>query len=426
MISDDSYCSDTCTDIKTNCPNSSTNVTKNPSKFPVQKPTCQTNRRRPIPRRPNNQNSVNPPVKKITPIKSSSKLKKKFQFEINSDSSSYYDYESESDNEDLPVPRAISRPKRPIKQVIKQSENQPLNQLDNQTFESSNIQISNNTPQNVSPRKQKSPEKIINLNDTSNIVIQNNKYLDSSSSSDVCEFYEDVEIEYQDTDEEPQMCEQILNLIKQKMGQNIDNPQSCNENIDTSNSLDHSSCSNVCTIENIKYHIICTKTQASRYTFKLYSCDQCLMTATTSNMKKSVDFKVPELFEEEDLIVGTMSVTKNKKQFILNCNGKEVMTANISSIKNPYSYDRYFTIDIKNPDTNKIEIALKSMLPKVKPDGKLAKKMRKFAVLADHNNKKLIFVRKIRESKIEIEASPLIKDDLKVFAFGIISWISRH
>ena len=87
------------------------------------------------------------------------------------------------------------------------------------------------------------------------------------------------------------------------------------------------------------------------------------------------------------------------------------MSANVSTLKKPYQIDNFFTVNLKNPDTYKKDITLKSMVQKVKPNDKV-----KNVVLVNNNDEKLITVKIIGESEIKIEASPLINDDLKVFA----------
>lgn len=394
MISDDSYCSDTCFDTKSNPTITIKKTVAIPPKPPMQNASGQKNRRpivnrRPIPIRSKNQNCVKPNFPK------SSIAKSPIQFDIDSDSSSYYEYDSESEKDEIPIIKANAKPRRPFNFSIKKS-NSPI-------FKP---QCKSNQETDKDPNPHQSDHSIPSQSKYHND--------DSSSSSYVCEFYEDNDDEeYQDTNEEPQMSEQAINLIRERIFQ----ISSHNENVDTNRP------NNASIQKTLKFRITCTKTQLTNYTFHFYADDQCLMIAHTSNTRKCVEFKVPELFEDKDLLLATMNISKNRSQFNLECNGKEVMCVNVSNIKKPFPYNGFFTVYLKYPDTFKKEIVLKSVLHKHR---NCDKRKRKHVFLANENDERLITVRKICESKVEIEASQGVNDDLKIFALGVISWIRHH
>lgn len=322
----------------------------------------------------------------------SSALKKKILLPTDSESSYYYDYESESDNEVFQPQNKLSNPKKLTKKTLKQQ-----GQNDSKTL----------------PSKQITAQPIItNFDDTEYLDDQ----LDSNFSSENHDFFI-YEPEYVETNEEPEfkLSKQTLNLMKLIQS----SPQLNNENSDSSN------ITNVNTKDKLSFKMICTKSQFSNFTFQFYSNNQCIINASSSNIRKSVTFNVPDHFEKENITIGTMSISKNKRQFNLNCNGKEVMSVDVSAIKEPFVYNNYFNINLMNSDTNEIKMTLKTLLPKEKPGQKYTKKSIKKIVLIN-NEIKLMMIKRIGEDQLKIDASSLIKDDLIIFAIGVATWISTH
>lgn len=453
------YSSDSYSDMKPDLSRSAKKPMAAPFKSPNQKLPVQVNRRpivnkRPLPgcSTPQNstpQNSTKLPAKKFSPTSvlrpSPSQIKVQAPIDSDSDSGSYYDYVSESDSlsdyGNLPLPNTASQMKQTIdlasnksnKCISKQAnQSQSNKQVPTQSSQKVSSKRINKQSPKASPPKQANSKNKINLD--KNIALQAEQN-NESSSSDVCEFYEN-EVGFCDTNEEPQIkiSEQTLNLMRPKSFQSTAKRQTCDENIDIDNISEASLITDIGNKENLIYRVTRTKSQLSHYTFQFFSRDQCLMSAFSSNTRKSVDFKVQELFEQDDILIGSMSVSKNRRKFNLSSNGKEVMSASVSTVKKPIFYDRFFTVNLKSPDTNKRDVVLRTMMPKVRPDGKLsmnfrgkfAKKSIKNMILINNAEEKAIIVRRIGESELEIEVSPLINDNLKIFAFGVMSWICPH
>lgn len=426
MISEDSYCSDSYSEEKPE-PCFPISPQANPSRLPLQISSRNTNnaivKRRPIPGRSNIQKTTKLPEKKVIQVNTlkSPALNKKLVLSLNSDSSSYSEYDSESNIEDTPHLNVDSQ----IAESDKQESKQPVNPIQKQL----QSQIQKRSIQKPSPRRRRPiksrPVQAKPIKQDNNNLKQKDQNDDSSSESYVCEFYEDEEpVIYQDTDEEPEI--QILNISIPKSAHTVNQLHPGNENIDTANiSGALSQYSDCCKKENLKFVFSCRKSKLSNYTFRFYCDRQRLMTAYSSNIRKSVVFKVPEFFEQEDLVIGTMSISRNRRQFNLVCDGKEVLSASISTVKEPIFYEKFYTVNLKNPDSFKKDIVLTTLVPGAEANGKVSRKSSRNIVLINNNKEKLIMIKKVGKSHLKVEANPIINDDLKIFAFAVISWISQ-
>ena len=170
----------------------------------------------------------------------------------------------------------------------------------------------------------------------------------------------------------------------------------------------------------------------SKQEFQIHEKDKCLMHAISKNPSKSVTIQKWGKDEAEGNFNGFIKVSKRKRKFILyegGENGKEIMFCNVSSIKKPLNYDRFFTVEFRDPD-----FSLKTCLPKKRPEdglytlnfqGRFTKKSIKNSILQNDNEEQMIIVRRIGEIDLEVDASARLTP-LQVFGYAIASWICPY
>lgn len=424
MNSDDYYSSDSYSESYSDIPNSSKKINVSPPKASqtIRRPL--PNARRPIPVRSPIQNINKTPNKSNfqSNITNSSSTKKKIQIPIGSDSDSGSYYESEySDKYQIP-PNIISPPVQQIKQSIKTSP--PQNQFASKELPQSN---------------QDNDESGSNEENGNLYGLQNYQAKDENNG-------------FQDTEEEPQiiLSKETINSLKPKAinaapSKPLPSPNQpkINENINLANSnegfsMTYSDLSEslLSINQNVIYRVTRSKSQLSHYSFKLFCRDQCLMSANSSNIKKYVEFKADGAYGG-DLVNASLKISKRRKKFILNNNGHKIMSVTVSTVKQPLYYERFFIVTMKvnsGSEQPEDDIIIKTMMPKKRPDGKYSmnfggkftKRSIKNAILINDREQKMLTVRRIADSQLEVEANPLINEELQIFAFGIISWICPY
>lgn len=423
MMSDEYYSSESYSESNPIPPDSSkkVNITTPKPSQPVRRPI--PNPRRPIPVRSPIQNPTKTPSGKNSPpnINSGSSGKKMIQMPIDSDSGSYYESESESYDEEPHISQAIS----------------PIPPTRTQSMKPSPL-ISRQTTNEINSNKDTNESESDNGNNNF-YGLQNSPFKEGATG-------------FQDTDEEPQIVisEETIKSLKPKgtIAQpnkllNDSTIQLRNENINIANSNESFSMvrsdlseSLSLVIQNEIYRVTRNKTQFSHYSYQLLYRDQCLINASSSNIKKSVEFKACKNFQGGPLDA-YMKISKKRRQFCLFNNGIKIMSVLVSTVKKPLYYERFFTVTIKkdiHSENSNDEITLETMMPKKRPDGKYSmnfggkftKRSIKNAILINDNQQKMITVRRIGDSQLEMEVNPLINQEIIVFAFGVLSWICPY
>lgn len=397
----------------------------NSPKAPIQNNANNNNskpiiKRRPIPGLSKAKISANVSHKQVPIAKIANPLfmKKKVLLPIVQDSSSYYEYEYESDNEDLPVSHVTSQPKQLNKNDIKKSNEQIVKEVNNKK----NIQCHNfaplTPPKTSHPTQQVSYPIITHYDDDK--PSQDDDKLDENSSSWIDVF--ECKPDFIDTDEEPDFKLNKPTSNLKKLIFDCQQAQESNENVDSTNIPDFYPKPDAYKDEKLHFKVICTKSQIKNFSFQFYCNDQCLMTAFSPNIRKQVNFYVPELSVQKNIVIGTMSISKHKRQFNLDCFGEEVMSINVSTVKEPFLYDGYFNISLKNLNADGNNLELKTLLPEPKTNRKFTKNSIAKIVLIDSDDQELIVIKRVKENQLEIEASSFINDDLKIFSIGVASF----
>lgn len=410
MNSDEYYSSESYSEPNPIPPNLSkkTNITPSKPSPPLRRPL--PNLRRPLPNRSPAQDMAKTTKDKNsppTPQINSTPSTKKVQIKMEQESESYYESESESSDIGQHNSQAISPIPQPKRNYMKPS---PL--------------------QNKEIVSESDSNENVNL-----YGFQNSQIKESNG--------------FQDTDEEPQIVisEQTINSLKPKKVDATSNTllansnaQRIDENFNITNSNESFSMvrsdlseSLLSTPQSIIYRVTRTKTQFQHYTYKLFCRDQCLMNASSQNIRKYVEFKKGENFEGKGPLNAYMEISKKRKRFSLFNNGEKNMSVAVSTVKKPLFYERFFTVSLKT-DSKSEETVIKTMMPKKRPDGKYSmnfggkftKRSIKNAILINDRQQKMIIVRRIGDSQLEIEANNEINNELQIFAFGVISWICPY
>ncbi|OHS95368.1 hypothetical protein TRFO_38509 [Tritrichomonas foetus] len=181
----------------------------------------------------------------------------------------------------------------------------------------------------------------------------------------------------------------------------------------------------------ILYRVTRAKKSFMKYDFQLYKGEEVLMCAKSPNVKRSVLINDGNIPPTKDNTSAVMKIKKKQKNFILyqgNKNGPIIMICDVSTVKAPIFYDRFFTVQMKEPN-----FSLKTMLPRKREDGKytlnfggkFTKMSIKNAILMNDNEEKVLCVRRIGEHDIEIEVFQDVSL-LQIFGFAIVSWVCPY